>query len=350
MENITVTPSDFSIIVATPHDLYFCSEVEVQLHNFRKFNMSQYMQILVYETEDVSWREYWDKLAQRYAEVSFFFYSIPGLKNLLTIYPQVCRPSMLRVHYQRFPEMKDKVIWYIDSDVLLTKPIDFTPWLKDDICYLSSTPYIGADYFASKRNDVWPFKLELYDQRDILKELCDIVGIDKQVVIDNNTNTGGCQYLLKGIDSSFWEDVEKNCVELRFKALNLNAEFFPSENKGLQSWAIGDMCGLLWNLWKRNIEVRCPSEFDFSWASSPIEKYDQCSIFHNAGISGIYQEMDGKKHRMFHKGDIRFRTSVMTFFDITEWGEITTDYCTYKYVEAIKEVEDPICITKSIKY
>ena len=164
--------------------------------------MSQYMQILVYETEDVSWREYWDKLAQRYAEVSFFFYSIPGLKNLLTIYPQVCRPSMLRVHYQRFPEMKDKVIWYIDSDVLLTKPIDFTPWLKDDICYLSSTPYIGADYFASKRNDVWPFKLELYDQRDILKELCDIVGIDKQVVIDNNTNTGGCQYLLKGIEVS----------------------------------------------------------------------------------------------------------------------------------------------------
>lgn len=345
MENI----SNFTIFVATPHDLYFAAEVEVQLNNFRKFGYTKYMQILVFEIDGGPYREYWDKLAERYTEVQFYFYEIPAIKNLLVIYPQVCRPAMLKLHYTRFPELEKQTIWYIDSDVLLTKPIDFSKYLNDDICYLSKTDYISHNYFDSKRKDVWPFRLAAYDQRDVLQELCQIVGVDKQVVIDNVDSTGGCQYLLKGINSSFWTDLEKNCIELRLAALNLNAEFFPSEEKGLQSWAIGDMCGLLWNLWKRGLQVQCPDEFDFNWASTPIEEYDEHAIFHNAGVSGKWMEMNGEKVKMFHKGDIRLRTSSLTFFDLT-YQDITDKYCTCKYVEAIMDVKDPICVTKRTEY
>lgn len=350
MENVTISNDNFNIVVCTPHDLYFASEIEIQLNNFRKFGYSHLMQILVFEIDDASYRHYWDKLAERYSEVQFFFYALPGLRNLLIAYPPVCRPSMLRSHYNRFPEMSKKTIWYIDSDVLLIKPIDFSKYLNDDICYLSKTDYISSTYFENKKKDVLPFKRQLYETRDILLELCRIVGVDKQVVIDNEPHTGGCQYLLKGIDADFWEDLERNCIELRLHCLNLNAEFFVSEEKGLQSWAIGDMCGLLWNLWKRGKTVRCPDEFDFVWASSPIEKYDGCSIFHNAGVSSREMEFNGKKHLMLNKSDLRFRTSNSTFFDIQYWGNITPDYCTIKYLEAIQDVIDPICITDKTRY
>lgn len=349
MENVTLSNNNFNIVVCCPHDLYFATEIEIQCNNFRKFGYSHLMQILVFEIDDAPYRDYWDKLAERYNEVQFFFYALPGLKNLLVVYPPVCRPAMLKTHYKRFPKMSEKTIWYIDSDVLLIKPIDFSKYLNDDICYLSKTDYIGAKYFENKKKDVLPFKLPLYETRDILNELCRIVGIDKQVVVNNEDYTGGCQYLLKGIDSDFWADLERNCVELRLHCLNFNAEFFISEEKGLQSWAIGDMCGLLWNLWKRGKVVVCPEEFNFVWASSPIENYETCSIFHNAGISKKYMEMNGEIHKMFNKAEVLFRTSSLTFFDM-KYDSITEDYCTIKYVEAINSVENPICVTKSIIY
>jgi len=166
-------------------------------------------------------------------------------------------------------------------------------------------------------------------------------------------NTVGASVVGEGnvnvFDPVVWADLEKNCIELRLAALNLNAEFFPSEEKGLQSWAIGDMCGLLWNLWKKGLQVQCPDELDFNWASTPIEEYDKHAIFHNAGVSGKWMEMNGEKVKMFHKGDIRLRTSSLTFFDLT-YQDITDKYCTCKYVEAIMDVKDPICITKRTEY
>ena len=72
--------------------------------------------------------------------------------------------------------------------------------------------------------------------------------------------------------------------------------------------------------------------------------YDKYAFFHNAGTNKLYMEFDGVKHRMFNKSDIRFRTSTITFFDL-EYQDLSKDYCSYKYVEAVKEVQDPICKT-----
>jgi hypothetical protein len=338
-----------TIIVVVPFDLYWAAEIEVQCNNFRKFGYSSSMHVLVHEEELNPYREYWNRLQERYSEVKFFFYRDENLKNLKVIYQPVIRPNCLKQHWKAFPELEQQAILYIDSDVLFTKRFDFSSYLNDDVCYLSKTPYIDADYFASKRKDVLFFRLDKYDQRDVLQELTNIVGIDKQVVIDNKDCTGGCQYLLKNIDYTFWEDLERNCIELRMHSLNINAEFFASENKGLQSWAIGDMCGLLWNLWKRGKTTSCPDDMDFVWSTTPIDKYDSCIFYHNAGVSSKMMELNEQTHKMFYKSDIRFRTSTVTFFDMV-YNNISTDYCSCMYVKAIEEVENPICKTEINEY
>lgn len=341
---------DLTILVSVPFDLYFASEIEVQATNFRKWGVLNKVHYLIYEQGENVYKHYWDKLEQKFPEAKFFFYNGDEIKNLTVIYPPVIRPNCLKKHFKLYPELEQHVLLYMDGDVLFTSTPDLEQYINDDICYLSPTDYISPTYFTSKRKDVFHFKLEEYDRHDILKELCNIVGIDKQTVIDNEPYTGGCQYILKNINAEFWEELERVCIELRMHCLQLNAAFFPSEEKGLQSWAIGDMCGLLWLLWKRGLCTRTPDSMKFSWSSSPIELYDKHLFFHNAGVASKEMVLTGKKHRLFHKSDLRFRTSTLTFFDIKNWGEISTDFCSYKYVDAIKEVNDPVCVTEKYTY
>jgi len=332
------------IIVAVPFTLYFATEVEVQCHNFRKYGYSSVLQVIVFEQGENIYKEYWDKLAERYREVEFFFYRDDSIENIVKQYATYSRPYCLKKHWDLYPDLKNQVIIYLDSDVLFTKHLDFSKYVNDDICYMSRTDYIDADYFKNKRKDVLSFKKTEYDTRDVLNEFCGIVGIDKKIVEDNVANTGGCQYVLKNIDSKFWEDLADHCIKIYMYSRAINQKFFPNEEKGFQSWALADMCGLLWNLWKRGQQTRCPEELGFSWATAKIDMYDKYAFFHNAGTNKLYMEFDGVKHRMFNKSDIRFRTSTITFFDL-EYQDLSKDYCSYKYIEAVKEVPDPICKT-----
>lgn len=332
-----------TLLIAVPCDLYFASEIEVQCHNFRKFGYSSALQVIVYEHTD-AFKEYWNKLADRYKEVKFFFYKDNSIRRNTEIYPPFFRPYCFKKHWELYPELKNHVIIYLDGDVIFSKYLDFSKYINDDICYMSKTPYVAASYFYSKEKDVLPFMKKMYSQIDSLEIFCNQVGIDKQVVIDNEENTGGCQYILKGIDAKFWDDVATDCLKLRIQAMSLNSDYFANEERGFQSWAIGDMCGLLWNLWKRGKETRCPEELGFSWSSNPIEEYYKYPFLHNAGVAKKYMEKDGKKYLMFYKSDIRFRSNTLTFFDL-EYQGVSQEFCSYKYVEAIQEVEDPICKT-----
>lgn len=332
-------------------DLYWISECEVQTTNFRKFGYSQHLTYLVYEQGENIYATYWAKFIAQYPEVQVHFYRNDKLRNLTIMYQPVSRPYTLSEHWKAHPELEHQTILYMDSDVIFREHIDWGKYMQDDICYLSPTDYISATYFANKRKDVQFFKLEEYDKRDPLKELCDIVGVDKQVVIDNEEHTGGCQYLLKGITTKFWEKLMADCIALRLHAQLLNAEFFGTEDKGFQSWAIADMNGLLWNLWKAGKTVRAPQELGFSWSRGYIDDYYKYPWLHNAGCAEkILTDEQGNKHLMFFKSDSRFRTSSRTFFDVHEWGNVSTSYCSSKYLEAVLEVKNPVAKTDKLIY
>lgn len=104
--------------------------------------------------------------------------------------------------------------------------------------------------------------------------------------------TGGAQYILKGIDYTFWEDVERMCVEIRKKFYynilgSVNNKYFKSENAGFQSWC-ADMWAVNFSLWKRGIQTDVTPLLDFSWATDNWETYTKKPIYHNAGALNMH--------------------------------------------------------------
>ncbi len=107
------------------------------------------------------------------------------------------------------------------------------------------------------------------------------------------------------------------------------------------------MLAILWNLWLRGDKTVCPKEFDFSWATQTSDKWKKTSIYHNAGVTGKYQKIDGREVKMYNKSELIFRENILTPFDI-DFTDIDPNYCDFLYVQEILSVINPIC--KSNKY
>ena len=118
-----------------------------------------------------------------------------------------------------------------------------------------------------------------------MDQMCQIVGIDEQLVKDNELNSIGAQYLMKGVSWRFWADVERDCENL-FRDItatnNVKKSADPRYHE-LQIWC-SDMWSLLWNAWKMGKETICHPELEFAWGTSTQEDWDKLNIFHNAGV------------------------------------------------------------------
>jgi hypothetical protein len=221
----------------------------------------------------------WSKLANHYP-ARFLFYDCTRETRH---YISSIRPNILKQHWERFPELKDEVIFYHDCDITFTKPP--TSWiteemLTDDKWYGSDTQfYISAEYIRGKGEI-------------ILDAMCDIVGIDKELVISNEMNCIGAQYLMKGIDADYWAECEKDSERLFKEITDLNNEIkkeTPNYHE-LQIWT-ADMWSVLWNGWKRGYETVVHENFLFSWGTSSEEDYNKTNIFHNAGVTDNKSEL-----------------------------------------------------------
>jgi len=334
---------DLTFITVVTGDLCFCWETEVLCNNLRKYGYSSNLQVLVDKNSMKGFEAYWEKLKVTFKEVSFFFYNTDQVTNLRALYPPVIRPNILKQHFKLFPQLSENAIFYIDSDIVFTKYLDFKPFLSDKCCYLSDThSYISADYFQSKGLDVLPEKKKKYETVDVLNQACKIVGITKEIAIANNHNSGGAQYLLKNIDWKFWEKVENDCVIIYLYLKNdINQNYFLNQSKGFQAWC-ADMWAVLWNLWLRGQETKCPSELDFSWATNKIDRWYNTYIFHNAGVTMDYITVDGEIKKVFNKVDPEFRNNKLTPFDIELTG-YNEDMASSMYVKEILDVQNPIC-------
>jgi hypothetical protein len=232
--------------------------------------------------------EKWQQIVDLYPEAEFAFYKDEEdeVTKLLGIYISVLRPYTLMRYFQDHPEMKEKTLMYCDCDVVFTDKLNIDHYINDNINYLSDTnSYINASYFDSKERDVLPDKLEAYKERDILQEATSLCNVNRQLAEHYNMHSGGAQYLLKNIDADFWKHVMEDCISIRVFLMEVNREFFASENAGFQSWC-ADMWAVLWNLWRSGGITQVVPEMEFSWASDPIEKVGRLGIFHNAGMVG----------------------------------------------------------------
>lgn len=318
------------ILFSQPANLYYAWQTELLLQNLLELGFC------LNDVEVVCTgrrNKEWNALAHKYA-ARFFFYESTANSS----YPSIGRPNAIKQHFRFYPELSKETILYIDCDVLfLQSPATFLmPLLDDDVFYLSDTKwYTGYCYLKSKREHVR--EGADYDTDEILTPLCDKIGISLDTVKANDDNSGGAQYLLKNVDWKFWESVEKDCTTIyeyfHYQFSNsINRKYFANENAGFQSFALGDMLAVLWNIWKLGKETRISKEMDFAWPGNGIQDKERLHILHNAGVTN-------DKDSLFYKGKYMNK---LPYFD--NYEDIKRDRMTWIYTEKLIQLKDITCL------
>jgi hypothetical protein len=337
---------ELRIITAQPNDLYFNWQLRVQLHNLRKYGLSDKYTALVWwhtsRQDGNDFKPYWDALKADFPEANIVYYAdkTGDLLKLIGMfnYIPLLRPWLLERYFRDNPELKDQAILYMDSDVIFTKKPTFDHLLNDEVCYLSDTKsYISAQYFDSKIKDVLPDMLDNYKKVDILDELMKEFSLSRRTAEENQEGSGGAQYLLKNIDADFWRDVFEGCIKVKMNLGQVNRSFFENEDKGFQSWC-ADMWSVLFNLWKRGYKTACPPEMDFCWATDPIEKWDKVPFYHDAGA---HTREIKPGHQLFLKRESKYINNQGTPFE-DDLSFVSNEYCSLNYVKEIREIQSEI--------
>ena len=299
-------------ICVQPRLLYYAWQVEVMINNFIKHGINpNNIDILVATnpndlTSTPENIETWNKLSSYYNNVRFFFYqdTREDMRYIPSIYFNI-----LKQHLLAFPELNNDPLFIHDSDIIFTKPVDFSSMLNDKIWYLSDTVgYIGTQYILTKGEDVY-------------KDMCNVIGIDPLIPKLMNSNSGGAQHIVKNTNYEFWDKVEKDSIKL-YKHFCDTEQHYKGEGYPIQKWTAG-MWALLWNTWLAGNETKVDKRLDFCWATDHINKWDEVSIFHNAGVT--------KHGDLFMKSDYRNKYP----YDIT--NTFNVDFCSHKYVDEIIE-------------
>ena len=304
-------------ICAQPAIDYYVWQVEVMINNFVRNGVNPGdIQIVCAHHGSVS--DKWKSLARQYFDVKFFFYFDGRQKPC---YISSVRPYILYQHWLAHPELANETIFYHDCDIVFSKPVDFSGLIDNDNCYVSDTAsYIGANYIRSKGDHY-------------LVLMADIVNVNIKYIIEQESNSGGAQYILKKVPLEFWKKVyydSENLFRLVTHQIEKDKAADPSIHE-LQIWC-ADMWAVLWNLWFWDKPVLVTDKLSFSWATSHINEWDKHPIFHNAGVV-----KDGEG--FFYKGKYQLTLP----YDI-EQKDFNPNFCSFKYVDEILKTKEVTCL------
>jgi hypothetical protein len=340
---------NLTLMCVQPCIPYYAWQIEVMLKNFVDVGVYKYPIhcLFAYNTNEVDWRknvECIKKIEERYKDVTNVnFYYYQDTRVYPVSYISSIRPNLLKQHLKKYPYLSQEAIFYHDCDVVFTKFPDFLEPLcvDDNIWYVSNTKsYISHNYIVGKGDAV-------------LNKMCEIVGIHPALVKQKEEESGGAQYLMKGLDWGFFDKMEKDCENLFKQITAFNNEIkkrvsivsesfvgrdYPKEssqrklvndeiisecNKNLleidvqikevevfsdsdkitrlnyhelQIWC-SDMWAILWGAWMRGYETKVIPEMDFCWATDMSGRWNQVYIYHNAGVVGT------DRNKLFFKGD-----------------------------------------------
>ncbi len=297
------------------------------LTNFKKNGLAKYeiRCLFAYNTKEYDWQDKLKEIKKVEAKfkkmASFYYYE--DTRDFPVSYISSVRPHILKKHFKEYPSLTSRRIFYHDCDIVFTKPPEFLDYIpSEDKCwYLSNTiDYIGADYILKAGGE------------DIYNKMCDIVGINPNLVYERNDQSGGAQYLMIGVDYWFWDKVESDS-EAMFGVISVmnqqKKEVNPSHD--FQIWC-ADMWAVLWNGWMRGFNTALVKEMDFTWAVEKIERWDENYIYHNAGVEDKFRDTH------FLKSDY------ITKYPYLDDKEYSKEFASYKYHEIIKSIGEKSCL------
>lgn len=295
-------------ISAQPASLYYAWQAEVMINNFLSMGIKGEDIHLVCSKISPEIGNDWLALQKGYP-AKFFFYEDTREDKA---YQPGIQAHILEKHWRENPYLDKEAVFFHDVDFIFTRPFDFTPFLNDDIWYFSDTiSYLGAHYIQ-------------YKGEEVLDAMCNSIGIDKQLVIDNQNNSGGAQKLFKNINADYWKQVYDNQMKLWYAMGTVEHIKKEGDPYGIQRWT-ASMWAELWTGWLLGYEIRVPKEFDFCWATDGVGRWHDLAFFHNAGVTG-------PQHKQFFKADYINR------LPYTERLEINPDSASYKYWCWVKTV------------
>ena len=266
-------------VCCQPATDFYTWQVEVVINNFKKHGINpNYIDIVCGINGYIP--EAWIKLANHYNTVRFFFYQ--DTRNDKCYAPSIYF-HLLKQHILR-DDVKFEILYLHDSDIIFTKPPNFSEMEKGNAWYLSDTnSYINYDYVTSKGYDVY-------------EKMCEIIGISTLIPRLMNHNSGGAQYIVKNTTYDFWEKVELDSIKLyrHFCETEHLYNKFDQNDYPIQKWTSG-MWSLLYNAWLSGHETIVDTRMDFGWVTSPIEDTEKYTVLHNSGVTG-------PDMRMFYKG------------------------------------------------
>lgn len=265
---------------AQPDEVYFTWQLELQLRNFHSLGITkENIHVLFAYDKIVGPNPLLDRFILENNDLAnIFFYPDARLHR---VYPSSVRPNIIKQHFSTFRDLSNHVVYYHDSDILLSRIPEIEDVYDNDICYVSDTSgYLDSNYIKS------------YGSEALLVGMADIVGLDVKEIESNDSNVGGAQYILKNITEDFWAKVEADCENLystmqfhnikRWEEKYLDSKEFRSCAHGIQAWC-ADMWSLLWNLWLTKRTVRIHDEMVFSWPGDHISMWKKNSILHYSG-------------------------------------------------------------------
>jgi hypothetical protein len=277
----------------------------VQMNNFKKLGYDKYAIYVIAKRNRMKSTVL--KNIMRKSKFTFYVYED---ERTDFSYPSSVRPHVLKKLFSDNPDFEKETFFYIDPDVIFRKKLRFSDIEKNDTWYLSDTrAYIDSKYIKSKGNELF-------------ERMCKVVGISPEVVEQNDDNAGGAQYLMKNVNSQFWEKVESDSVRL-YNLMRRTEKHYKPENP-IQAWT-ADMWAVLWNAWYFGHETKIVKRFDFAWATDMIAKWDKVNIYHNAGAVGNGNEIFTKT---------KYQKS-----PFNQEIDCSDQYCCFNYVKEIKETE-----------
>lgn len=296
---------------------YYTWQVEVMIHNFKKYGVNPNNIDIVCSITNDQIPYNWQLLASVHSDVRFFFYND---ERVNPVYVSSVRPHILKKHFTKHPYLKDEAIFYHDCDMIFTRTPDWSKFLEDEVWYLSDTRfYIGANYIKTK-------KFGLYEN------MCDIIGIDPKIPEENEVDSGGAQYIMKNIDSTYWEKVEQDSEKLySYFMEHLKEHPHTPEYHPIQMWT-SDMWAVLWNAWYFGHTTKVVPEMNFAWPTQGLDMWNSCTLFHNAGVVGTTD-------KMFFKGIYQNKLP----YDIS-LDEFDPTRSSIKYAEEILETSTTSCL------
>ncbi|AZA90963.1 Uncharacterised protein [Chryseobacterium nakagawai] len=309
---------------AQPDEKYFLWQLEIQLLNFRKLSISrEHIHVIIGYDPDkgISKDALLFKENEEENALIFFYPDTRKEKKYLSS----IRPNILKQHWLEFGYLSESCVFYHDSDIIFSKKIDNLDYLaQTEICYVSDTrDYTGAHTIIENAGI------------EALKTMAHVVGINVELIIENDKEVGGAQYMLKLVDAGFWDKLESDSEKLYSVIQQINHDKWEREYethkvsrlnvKIIDPW-LSDMWGLLWNLWLIGKKVEVREELHFSWINSTLEEWEKNAILHYTGSP------ENNTTKIFQKG--KYITYAPWYDD---FSTISKENCSFPVVNLIIE-------------